>query len=311
MMKLNKFCISTLIIIAFALLPQAADAAIFEPEDNAYGTPITVHVDGKYIASDVEPMMSSNRVFLPMRAAAEEMGATVKWDNASRCAIMTKDGITVQFFVDSNTYYVNGYAYVNDVTPMIINDRTMLPIRVFAESLGAQVEWNQDMLDVQIYTGAEVIYPPSIPSDIPVELHKAIQKYYVEPTKTGIGSWYCKYETISDEMVCELNFISERSDGSRQCIEFWAKDATRDNHIDFFNIYKHTALDFGDHCIISSLGSQDHIYESDTFPIGSTFYPASVDYISYGNSQDPQGLYRNSRNGAGVIAEGNSIFLSF
>ena len=37
---------------------------------------------------------------------------------------------------------VNGESVVNDVAPMVVNDRTMLPIRFVAETLGANVFWD-------------------------------------------------------------------------------------------------------------------------------------------------------------------------
>lgn len=39
---------------------------------------------------------------------------------------------------------INGKAVENDVAPMIVNSRTMLPIRFIAENLGAKVGWTED-----------------------------------------------------------------------------------------------------------------------------------------------------------------------
>lgn len=45
---------------------------------------------------------------------------------------------------------VNGENIVNDVAPMVVNDRTMLPIRFVAEALGAQVGWQENTQKVLI-----------------------------------------------------------------------------------------------------------------------------------------------------------------
>ncbi len=45
---------------------------------------------------------------------------------------------------------VNGETVTNDVVPIIVNDRTMLPIRFIAEALGAKVEWFEETETVKI-----------------------------------------------------------------------------------------------------------------------------------------------------------------
>jgi hypothetical protein len=45
--------------------------------------------------------------------------------------------------IGSTSYTLNGAAKTNDVAPVIINDRTLLPLRVIAEALGAEVGWNE------------------------------------------------------------------------------------------------------------------------------------------------------------------------
>ncbi|HZK02241.1 MAG TPA: copper amine oxidase N-terminal domain-containing protein, partial [Anaerovoracaceae bacterium] len=49
---------------------------------------------------------------------------------------------TMVFIIDSSTYVVNGEPIVMDVSPAIIENRTMLPIRYAAEPLGADIEWD-------------------------------------------------------------------------------------------------------------------------------------------------------------------------
>ncbi|MDD2586105.1 MAG: stalk domain-containing protein [Syntrophomonadaceae bacterium] len=51
--------------------------------------------------------------------------------------------------------YLNGREVKSDVQPLIINDRTMVPIRVISEGLGLQVKWDNDNRQV-IITGNAV-----------------------------------------------------------------------------------------------------------------------------------------------------------
>lgn len=55
--------------------------------------------------------------------------------------------------IGSKEAKVFGETKTNDVAPIIRNDRTMLPARFVAESLGATVSWNNDERSVVIVKG--------------------------------------------------------------------------------------------------------------------------------------------------------------
>lgn len=296
-MRLKPLIFAAVCSAAIALAPQTADAAIFSPERKPFGLPVTVHVDGEYVATDIQPVMENNRVFLPMRAAAETMGANVAWDNDARCVTVQKDDITAYFFADSTTYYVNDVAKTSDAAPKIIGGRTMLPIRVFAETLGAQVEWNGNMLDVAISTDKPDQPEPTLPSIFPDNIQNVIQKYYVEPTKPGLGSWYC-YTDAGPERIYEILSISEMADGTRYAIVMFGKDLIGDENLDFLTIYSHPVYDYGGNCYMYSSGIGDHIYESDTL-FGFTYTTPGFDNYLY--IETPQGkinLLRVQNNGS-------------
>ncbi len=63
----------------------------------------------------------------------ESATLTAKWVGVSRALIMT---------IDSKAASAFGKTVENDVAPIIVKDRTMLPARFVAENLGAKVEWN-------------------------------------------------------------------------------------------------------------------------------------------------------------------------
>lgn len=59
--------------------------------------------------------------------------------------------------IGSKTVSVFGSEIENDVAPKIVNDRTMLPIRIVAENLGGTVTWNGALQRVTIQKGEDVI----------------------------------------------------------------------------------------------------------------------------------------------------------
>lgn len=259
--NVQRLLLAMALVLVVALAPQAAEARPFYPEDHPFGQPITVHVDGRYVATDVQPTMKNNRVYLPMRAAAEALGANVSWDNSNRCVSVQKGDTLAYFFVGSKTYYVNDTAMQSDVAPKVTNGRTMLPIRVFAEALGVDVNWDSDLLDVELYTGADV-YIPQLSNSIPASLRNMVKKYYVEPVEDGIGSWCRSWSYMTQETFYEMLFVSEMKDGKKYAIEFISKDLNGDKSPDFVSAYAHTVDEYGPGFIVYDYGMNDSFYES-------------------------------------------------
>lgn len=58
---------------------------------------------------------------------------------------------------DDLTLVINGKIIESDVNPMIINSRTMVPVRVLFDSFGAEVLWNGSLRQVVVSTASSVI----------------------------------------------------------------------------------------------------------------------------------------------------------
>lgn len=89
------------------------------------------------------PVIVNDRTLLPVRAVVETLGGEVSWNGDTRTATLSYGGNTIELTIDSTTAYLNGEAHTLDTTPVIINDRTMLPMRFIAEGFGFDVEWEQ------------------------------------------------------------------------------------------------------------------------------------------------------------------------
>ena len=77
-------------------------------------------------------------------------------------------GIDADIFalvINEKTASVFGEIKENDVEPIIVNDRTMLPARFIAENLGAEVEWDAEARVVTV-KNAEVEIKLTIDSDV-------------------------------------------------------------------------------------------------------------------------------------------------
>lgn len=67
------------------------------------------------------------------------------------------DKILIPFGDDEIYIYVDGKRVTTDAAPIIKNGRTLVPVRVISESLGAEVDWNADIREVNITLGGKRI----------------------------------------------------------------------------------------------------------------------------------------------------------
>ena len=94
----------------------------------------------------VDAQIVNSRTMVPLRRIFELLGATVEWDNATRTAHAVKGDTSIKLQIDNPIAEVIE-AGVNrkiqlDSKPILINDRTMVPLRFISESLGKQVAWD-------------------------------------------------------------------------------------------------------------------------------------------------------------------------
>lgn len=112
---------------------------------------IAIVIDGeKYTDPNMPAVSIDGRTMLPMRGICEELGCTVTWNEAAKQVYAVSDTHTVVFQIDSKTGYKNGETFTMDVAPMIVNDRTMLPVRALATALDIDVTWDDPNRTVYI-----------------------------------------------------------------------------------------------------------------------------------------------------------------
>jgi len=103
---------------------------------------IGVRLDGRYLDFDVPPMIVSGRTMVPFRVIFEELVLEVNWNELTRTVSGTRQGLTIEVPIDSQTAYINGQTVGLEVPAMTHNGRTLVPLRFVAEASGAEVEWN-------------------------------------------------------------------------------------------------------------------------------------------------------------------------
>ena len=128
---------------------------------------ISIIVNGERVQTDAPPFIQNGRTLVPIRTVAEALDFYVDWDSSTQ-EITLMGEVTVFLTVGSTAASVwRGAGYeIEDVTidvpPVIINNRTFVPLRFIAESFGVDVDWDGSTRTV--YIGER---PPAPPTPAP------------------------------------------------------------------------------------------------------------------------------------------------
>lgn len=112
---------------------------------------------------DVAPYIKNDRTMLPLRYVAEAIGAEVRWEDSTRTAYFTKNGLTAKIQIDQNKIEMSdGKVFIMDSKPDNINNRIFVSLtnvsRVFnltngntEDGIKQNIEWNGKNRTVEIY----------------------------------------------------------------------------------------------------------------------------------------------------------------
>jgi hypothetical protein len=104
---------------------------------------------------DQDPVIIEGRTLVPLRGIFEKVGAQVQWDGTTNTVTTTKDSTIISLKIGSNNASVNGKTIDFDVPARLIHNRTMIPLRLLAESLGLHVGWDGSRNEVTITSPAD------------------------------------------------------------------------------------------------------------------------------------------------------------
>lgn len=131
---------------------------------NAQEKDVSITVDHRDVNfTDQIPVIEQDRVLVPLRDVFNAMGAKVEWDGEKREVIInSKDNINrLMFTIDNPEFTKLTFVTIldtkiekltTDVAPKIINDRTMIPLRVVSENFNADVNWDAENYHITIAT---------------------------------------------------------------------------------------------------------------------------------------------------------------
>ena len=143
-----KSCV-LLIIIMLSVFPCGCAAKSSNTAVLQIGNKV-IYINGNKSELDVAPIIQDDRTLLPLRAVVEGLGGSVAWDEETNTAVLAKGEKVIFITIGSKTAFVNTAKHTLDTEPIIIDERTMLPIRFVAENLGFAVTWNESTSEIII-----------------------------------------------------------------------------------------------------------------------------------------------------------------
>lgn len=99
---------------------------------------------------DSKPFAKDNRTFVPIRFVVEALGGNVDWNQELQTIKITSGNNTLELKLNSDQLIKNGESIQMDTKPLVKNNRTFIPIRFVAESLGMNVDYNNSTKEITI-----------------------------------------------------------------------------------------------------------------------------------------------------------------
>lgn len=125
---------------------------IFSLSAQVYAANVNVQLNGTNIdftdanGEKVEAQIINSRTMVPMRKIFELLNANVEWEASTRTVSATKGDISIKLQIDNEIAEITRNGKTEKTTldskPVIVNNRTLVPLRFISESLGKQVGWD-------------------------------------------------------------------------------------------------------------------------------------------------------------------------
>lgn len=110
-----------------------------------------LNINGNSVKMDAEPRYAEEKTMIPIRIVAEALGAKVDWDEAAQSVIVCDENTRI--CIPLSSYYAvidNAWALDLGASAFIAGGRTYVPLRVIAETLGAEVWWESRTMTITI-----------------------------------------------------------------------------------------------------------------------------------------------------------------
>lgn len=120
-------------------------------------------LNNKVLSLPQKPFILDGISYAPIREISEALGAKVIWDKSYNHVEIVKDDINLSFQIGETSCLLNNI-YMTMPISLIVNDKTMVPIRFLSEVFNFNVFWNDNLKTIIISSTS------NIPTDEELEI---------------------------------------------------------------------------------------------------------------------------------------------
>jgi hypothetical protein len=141
-----------------------AVAALLVSAVMTFSRPVEMLVDGEHIESDVSPVTTEvGRVFVPLRAVADAVGAQTSLDPKNGRILVVRGGQSLRLTVGDVHATINGLPLTFERAPFRVRGRVMIELAPVAGALGVRVRYDPRAARVDVLTSG--IGQANVPSE--------------------------------------------------------------------------------------------------------------------------------------------------
>lgn len=155
---MKKISLGILVCILVTLLASSLVSAVGNAVENSK---MRIIIDGKLGTYADVPIIVNDRSMLPLRALLNNLGVAdqfIIWNDDERSVTIfssiskgdRREAVRVFLKIDSEIAYVNDTVVTLDAAPIIYKNKTYIPTRFVAQSLGKKVVWDEATTSVLI-----------------------------------------------------------------------------------------------------------------------------------------------------------------
>ena len=188
---------------------------------------VTVELNGETLnftdanGYTVNPQIINNRTMVPLRKIFETLGAEIEWFGDTETVIATKGDTKVKLQINNPIAELTKDGVTQKITldskPVIVNDRTLVPLRFISESLEKQVAWDQDtqtsiIIDYDYFINV-------FKTKAPVFYNSLVKKSSAQPATLKISKAYYDLKNAAYNNVSNVTAqIYNNSENSKKVI---------------------------------------------------------------------------------------------
>lgn len=195
--------------LATVMTMSAMSLSAFAEDSN-----VNLQLNGTAIVSDQPAVIVNGRTMVPVRVVAEALDCEVKWDADTKTVVFAQGDMEASLAIGATVLNISD----GDVTvpieidspAVIMNGRTMVPIRFLSDTFDCDVNWDAATKTVNItskYVEDVVETPAAAEENDPVS-DADLLKEYAESVDAGIG--------VLNNKVSEFT-AEEKEEFEKQC----------------------------------------------------------------------------------------------